>query len=187
MIPVIENKTKSVRLLGSVDIAALKQTVLDLPEAIWDIETKKRENNFWCFTRTRHIVFKFQTEIEDPKNYKEKPLWFIWQSKLLPLMEKAVEPYQYKNGLFPKVMLAKLLPHSKIAAHIDANPRNRRLHKIHIPLFTNKNVQFVVEDNSYFLEEGNAYEVNNIASHKAINDSDEPRIHLIFEYFDAEQ
>jgi len=187
MILEIKNKTKSIRHLGAVNISELKETVLKLPDTVWNIETKRRENNFWCFTGTQHIVFKFHTDIEDPKNYKEKPLWLIWQSRLLPLMKKAVAAYGYKEGVFPKVMLAKLLPHSKIDAHIDANPRNRRLHKIHIPLQTNEKVQFLVKDNSYFLEEGQAYEVNNIVTHQAINDSDETRIHLIFEYFDANQ
>lgn len=174
-------------VLGPVDITELKQIVLDIPEVIWNIETKKRENDFWCFTGTKHIIFKFQTGIEDPNNYKEKPLWSIWQSKLLPLMQKAVEPYEYKDGLFPKVMLAKLQPHCRINAHIDANLRNRRLHKIHIPLQTNQKVVFMVKEKSYFLEEGYAYEVNNIVKHQAINNSNKARIHLIFEYFDAKQ
>lgn len=50
-------------------------------------------------------------------------------------------------------------------------------------LITHPKVQFVLEDRSYFLERGKAYEVNNRIRHGVTNHSDIDRVHLIFDYY----
>ena len=186
MKPILKNKAKTVNRLGKVDTETIDELILKIPEKIWQMETKNRDNDFSCFTQTQHIIFKFNLNTVEHKSFSNRPLWKIWQPILLPIMEQAVAPYGYKNGIIPKAMLARLSAGGEIDEHIDAGPRNRQIHKIHIPIQTAPEVLFYVDTESYHLAKGYAYEVNNIVKHKAINNSKEARIHLIFEYFDGD-
>jgi len=46
---------------------------------------------------------------------------------------------------------------------------------------------FFIDGTGYHFAEGEAVEVSNMAVHAVENAGDTDRIHLIFEYFDAEQ
>ena len=39
-------KTATVRRLGNVDVAALREAVLAIPEAVWDAEDQDKPNRF---------------------------------------------------------------------------------------------------------------------------------------------
>ena len=54
-------KPHAVRRLGVVDVAALSEQVARLSERVWNKENAVRENDFFCFTHTRHIIFRFTT------------------------------------------------------------------------------------------------------------------------------
>jgi hypothetical protein len=72
-----------------------------------------------------------------------------------------------------------------VARHIDKSPSAEVPHKIHIPVVTNPDVRFLIDQGEYVLERGRAYEVNNRRPHEVRNNSGEDRLHLIFDYFDA--
>ena len=176
------NKTKSIRNLGAIDIAELKKEVLSISENVWENETLTRENNFKCFHDTQHIIFRFPDDTTKRTIVHTNPSWWVWESRIMPLIQKAVEPYGYEKGEVKAVMLAKLKAGQGIDNHIDGLAESYFLHKIHIPLKTNDQVKFFIKPNTYFLEEGIAYEVNNILPHYVVNEGKEDRIHLIFEY-----
>jgi hypothetical protein len=56
-----------------------------------------------------------------------------------------------------------------------------------VPIVTNPDVTFFVDDVAYHFAEGEAVEVNNMAFHAVTNRGTTDRIHLIFEYFDLDQ
>ena len=58
-------KTKTVRRLGKVDISALREAVLAIPEQLWDAENADKPNRFEALDRTRHIVFRFVSNFQD--------------------------------------------------------------------------------------------------------------------------
>ncbi len=178
------NKTTSIRELGSVDISILKEKVLALSSRVWEFETEQRENDFNCFNTTQHILFRFPPDLQDRSHVVDFPIWHVWKPILMPIINQATAPYDYQHGKLCAVMLAKLLPGGTIKAHIDGSMSYYFLHKIHIPLVTNPLIDFNIGENRYYLEEGQAYEVNNIVRHEVINKSKESRIHLIFEYYD---
>lgn len=180
-------KTTSVRRLGHVDIARLREEVLALPEATWDAENADKPNRFEALDRTRHIVFRFVSDFQDWRKHYERPLWSSWHELLEPVMAQAVAPYGYANAEFPRVMLARMAPGGVIKPHRDANPAAKWPHKIHVPLLTNDRVVFFIDGTGYHFVEGEAVEVSNMAVHAVENNGDTDRIHLIFEYFDADQ
>jgi hypothetical protein len=180
-------KTTSILRLGAVDIAALKAAVLSIPEPVWDAENADKPNRFEALDKTRHIVFRFVDSVRDWRGSHDRPAWAEWRALLEPVMQAAVAQYDYANGAFPRVMLARMAPGGEIKPHRDANAAAKWPHKIHVPLLTNDRVTFFIDNVGYHLPEGEAAEVNNMGVHAVKNDGDSDRIHLIFEYYDADQ
>lgn len=180
-------KTESIRRLGPVDIAALREAVLGIDEARWDAENADKPNRFEALDRTRHIVFRFVSNFQDWRDSYDRPLWAEWKGLLEPVLAQAVRDYGYTDAAFPRVMLARMAPGGVIKPHRDANPAAKWPHKIHVPLVTNDRVTFFVDGVGYQFPEGEAVEVSNMAVHAVENAGDTDRIHLIFEYYDRQQ
>ena len=180
-------KTTSMRKLGPVDIARLREAVLAIPDAVWDAENADKPNRFEALDKTRHIVFRFVSNFRDWRDSYDRPLWAQWRGLLEPVLAKAVEPYGYARGAFPRVMLARMAPGGVIKPHRDANPAAKWPHKIHVPLLTNDKVTFFIDNVGYHFAEGEAVEVSNMAVHAVENAGASDRIHLIFEYYDPDQ
>ncbi|ATE63432.1 aspartyl/asparaginyl beta-hydroxylase domain-containing protein [Rhizorhabdus dicambivorans] len=180
-------KARGLRRLGPVDIAALRAAVLALPEAEWDRENAEKPNRFEALDATRHIVFRFVSNLKDWRSDYDRPNWPQWRALLEPVLAQAVAPYGYANGVFPRVMLARMPGGGVIKPHRDANPAAKWPHKIHVPLQTNDGVTFFTDGVGEHMPEGEAVEVDNMAVHAVENRGAEDRIHLIFEYYDADQ
>jgi hypothetical protein len=180
-------KTQSVRRLGQIDISALRDAVARLPEEMWEQENASKPNRFAALDATRHIVFRFVSNLYDWRSSYERPLWNEWSDILLPVLTQATKAYGYARGTFPRVMLARMAPGGIIHPHKDASPSAKWPHKIHVPLQTNDGVTFFVDDQPFHLAEGEAVEVNNMGKHAVENRGSTDRIHLIFEYYDLDQ
>src|SRR4249919_4188621 len=126
-------KTTSVRRLGTVDISGIREAILAIPESVWDAENADKPNRFEALDKTRHIVFRFVSNFRDWRDSYDRPLWAQWRGLLEPVLAKAVEPYGYARGVFPRVMLARMAPGGVIKPHRDANPAAKWPHKIHVP------------------------------------------------------
>lgn len=177
-------KPHSVRSLGAVDTGPLKSLVARLSEATWDREDRDKENDFFCFHSTRHIIFRFIRANREAEAFYDTPAWPLWRPVLEPVMRAAIRPYGFAEPEFPKAMLARLAAGQVIDRHVDGAGSNLTTHKIHVPLVTNDEALFETNGEVVHLSEGHAYEVNNVAPHAARNGGAEDRIHLIFEVFD---
>ena len=180
-------KTSSIRRLGDVDIADLRDAVLAIPESVWAAEDAKKPNRFGALDATQHIIFRFVSNFSDWRESFEGPLWSEWRALLEPVLTAATADYGYSNGAFPRVMFARMAPGGVIHPHRDQNPAAKWPHKIHVPLQTNDGVTFFVDGTGYKLAVGEAVEVNNMGLHAVENRGDTDRIHLIFEYYDPDQ
>ena len=180
-------KTFSIRHLGRVDIAALRDVVMQIPEAVWDAENAEKPNKFEALDKTQHIVFRFVDSTRDWRQSHDRPLWAQWRPLIEPVMAKATAAYGYRRSVFPRVMLARMAPGGVIHMHVDANPAAKWPHKIHVPLLTNSHVTFFIGGVGHHFVEGEAIEVSNMSAHGVRNEGDTDRIHLIFEYYDLDQ
>ena len=180
-------KTRSVRELGPLDIAALRAAVLAIPEDVWDAENAGKPNRFEVLDATRHIVLRFIDNPRDWRGSHDRPAWPRWRGLLEPVLAQAVQEYGYARGVFPRVMLARMPPGGVIHPHIDANPAAKWPHKIHVPLTTNPEVVSFFGGLERHFPEGQAVEVDNLGPHWVRNDGATDRIHLIFEYYDVDQ
>jgi len=180
-------KTTTVRQLGPVDVCALRAAVLAIPEAVWDAENAAKPNRFEVLDQTRHIVFRFVDSPRDWRASHDRGAWPRWRGVLEPVLAQAVRIYGYARGVFPRVMLARMPPGGLIHPHIDANPAAKWPHKIHVPLITNPDVVCFFGGGEHHFPPGEAVEVNNLGPHRVRNAGRTDRIHLIFEYYDADQ
>ena len=179
-------KTLSVRHLGPVDVSALRDDILAIPEATWAQENSEKPNRFEALDRTQHIVFRFVSRFDDWRQSYGRPIWDSWRDRIEPILRKATEPYGYANGAYPRVMLARMAPGGVIHPHVDANLAAKWPHKIHIPIQTNDQVKFFVDPEWHHFDVGYAYEVNNLGLHAVKNEGATDRIHLIFEYYNPD-
>lgn len=180
-------KTGTIRTLGPVDIGALRAAVMSIPEAMWEAENAGKPNRFKVLGATSHIVFRFVDSPRDWRRSHDRPAWPQWRGLLEPVMVAAVRDYGYARGVFPRVMLARMPSGGIIHPHIDANLAALWPHKIHVPLSTNSDVISFFGGEARHFPEGEAVEVNNLGPHWVRNDGAACRVHLIFEYFDADQ
>lgn len=180
-------KTTGVRKLGPIDIAALQAAVQSIPEAAWEAENAAKPNKLDALDATRHIVLRFIDSGRDWRASHDRPAWPQWRTLLEPVMAQAVRDYGYARGVFPRVMFARMSPGGVIHPHIDANPAAKWPHKIHVPLSTNPGVVSFFGGAERHFPAGEAVEVDNLGPHWVRNDGDTDRVHLIFEYFDADQ
>lgn len=180
-------KTKGIRRLGPVEIAALQAAVAAIPEAVRDAENASKPNRFEVLDATRHIVFRFIDSPRDWRGSHDRPAWPDWRGLLEPVLAQAVRDYGYARGVFPRVMLARMPPGGVIHPHVDANPAAKWPHKIHVPLSTNPQVVCFFGGAEHHFPSGEAVEVDNLGPHWVRNGGDTDRIHLIFEYYDADQ
>jgi hypothetical protein len=182
------HKTARLRELGPVNLGSLKSEILAVPDSHWDTpgDFEANYNKRGALRSTAHIILRFCDRRERPSPCYDRTPWRHWGSRLLPIMEAAVAPYGYARGFFPRIMLARLPAGAFINPHDDGDPSGTRPHKIHVPIATNPQAFFFIEGERYHLAEGHAYEVNNAARHSAANGGDSDRIHLIFEYLDAD-
>jgi hypothetical protein len=180
-------KTDSFRSLGRVNISALREAVLAIPEETWNAENASKPNRFGALDATRHIIFRFVSNFVDWRESYARPLWSEWEPLIGPVLAAATEPYGYANGAFPRVMLARMAPGGVIHPHRDQNPAAKWPHKIHVPILTNERVSFFVDGKARHIPEGEAVEVNNMGLHAVENRGETDRIHLIFEYYDADE
>jgi len=180
-------KTLGIRKLGPVDIGDLRRAVLGISEDVWNAENAGKPNKFEVLDQTRHIVFRFVDSPRDWRGSHDRQAWPQWRDVLEPVMVQAVRSYGYVRGQFPRVMLARMPAGGVIHPHIDANPAARWPHKIHVPLTTNAGVVCFFGGEEHHFPAGEAVEVNNLGRHWVRNNGDTDRVHLIFEYYDAEQ
>ena len=178
-------KPALVRCLGPVDVEALRAPVGRLSEKVWRQEDAAKENDYFCFTHTRHIVFRFIENNRTPLRYYSNPIWTVWQRLLLPVMAQAAAPFGYAEPVYPKAMLARLAAGHGIDQHVDGEGSHPLTHRIHVPLQTNPRATLTVDGTDFHLEAGYAFEVNNLVPHSAFNGGEKDRIHFVFEVFEG--
>lgn len=172
---------------AKVDISKFKQTLDELPPEIW--EDENQEGNV-KLTRPAHdkwgikkIVFTFCDDfmlkvLDLPWSMEEK-----WESLLLPIYAAL----GIDRSKVVRSLLASMPPGVTIPVHHDTGEWVKYTHRIHVPICTGDEVEFLCGPNesamlSYAVEEGSIIELNNQSKHAVTNNWTRNRVHLIFDY-----
>lgn len=180
---------------GVVDATQLREAVLACPEALWDADDGLKEH----LAKNRSTQSLFLLRVDSRGIYEtlsQRPLkqsdiakhssWLLLQAHAAPLLKKISEIYT-NNGIFVSVQIARLPAGGKIQEHIDKSQLLVNSHRLHIPLVTNDEVNFVIDGKRVILEPDRLYEINNTLLHSVENHSDKSRLHFIIDYLPAER
>lgn len=169
--------------LGPVDIEALRDKILAVDEPAWQEEAIRQKKYAEVHYNTESLIMIFCDHDDWPNiDVVKGACWDSLSPVALPIMHSIIEKHYPKGGTIIRAVAAKLLPHKHIKTHTDNHPSFHHGHRIHIPIQTNKKVRFMIEGRPHEMTVGNAYEINNQMRHGVMNNSDQERIHFIFDY-----
>lgn len=110
------------------------------------------------------------------------PRWFGFGAKATPLVHDLM-------GYFPgctshQWMLSAVMPGHEITPHVDEQPP-QWVTRVHVPLMSNPDSLFIVDGKAYQMAPGSAYKVNTRLEHSVTNSGDVPRVHFMFDVWNA--
>ncbi len=131
---------------------------------------------------TESIILRFSSN-NIPLVYHNRERFENFIDLIMPVLKKANEFYQYEYFDAHRILIAKLAPNGVIKIHKDKGEGFHISHRVHWSLKTNKEVVFKIDDVILPFEKGKIIEISNLDKHSVINDSDEERLHLIFDCY----
>jgi hypothetical protein len=171
-------------IIGSIEsFESLKKKVTSIPPYEWKIWLERKE--FFDQKDSDTILLYNLAEKNNPVFNRS-----LSNVKYLRLFEKELEECYnkihtvYPNGEPKRVMLVSLPAGSAVKPHTDLGYHLEKSHRIHLPLVTNRDVEFVVNGVTIDMQEGVLVEINNNTTHWVNNNSTDERIHLIIDWGD---
>ena len=161
------------------DIDKIKNEILKIEEK-WLEDTSRQElfevhkETTTVFLADYPIDWKLYSGYAGTVRDPESLLW-----KLVEPIVKDLE--NIHGGKVGKVIFPKLSANKNISPHTDGGSYLGVVRRHHIPIITNKDVLFHIEDESLYMEVGECWEINNSKMHHVTNNSNEDRIHLIID------
>jgi hypothetical protein len=174
-----------INLICPAQVENIQKNVLSFYEE-WLIDTSRQES----FT-THENTFMYELISFDyswrPGQKQKSKVVNTFSSPAQNQLEKIYEDLEkYVDGKVVHSEIISMKPNSRIRIHKDRGDMLYVARRFHIPLKTNDNTFFIVEDEQFFLKEGSVYELNNVKYHGVRNNSEEIRIHLIVDIFPKE-
>jgi hypothetical protein len=108
--------------------------------------------------------------------------WDLLAEEATPVMEGILSKHYPPGGTILRAMVTRLGPGCRIARHKDSHPSFTVAHRIHVPLVTNPEVEFIVGPERVPPRAHYAFELNNLMFHQVTNRGEQARIHFIFDY-----
>lgn len=166
--------------LGTFDAQALTEKVLALEEAAWAGDPR-RQQDYDVHAQTQSIILLFCSGWPKVAVTRANG-WELLAAEAVPLMEQIVRKHYPPGGSVLRAMMARLQPGCRIARHKDSHPSFSVAHRIHVPLVTNPDVEFIVGTERVPPRAHFAFELNNLMFHQVSNNGNTSRIHFIFDY-----
>lgn len=172
----------AIKDLGTYDIAPLRDAILELSEESWRHNTF-RQLEYEVHQQTQSMVMIFTDGSGWPDiEVTREPGWELLSDAAVPLMDQILKDHYPPGGRIIRAMAARLQSGGVIMPHRDQHPSFHHGHRIHIPIYTNSRVRFMIAGRPYRFEVGRVYEINNQQQHSVMNKGSEGRINFIFDY-----
>ena len=140
----------------------------------WSLFTE-RQKTFSQHVET--VTFPF---ITSAFKLSDKTIHLNTNHPLYPVVIKEVSKLEeFYDAKARIAVLAGVLPNGKISAHRDMSELFQYAHRVHLPLVTDENSKFCIDDKEYHFSFGNWYEIDNTRIHSVSNNSNLIRVHLL--------
>lgn len=168
------------RPLGPVDCVELTRQVLALDDSAWAADPQ-RQLEHDVHAQTQSILLLSCHGWPDV-TVVECAGWPLLHAAALPVMNEIINQHYVAGGTLLRAMVVRLPAGARIAKHRDSHPSFAAAHRIHVPLVTNSQVEFLVNGERVPPRAHFGFELNNSVLHQVVNRGQEHRIHLIFDY-----
>jgi len=168
------------RPLGYVDCQALTDRVLAADESLWHADNR-RQDDYEVHVETQSIILVFFTGWPTVQ-VAHASGWDVFADVAMPVMQRIVADHYEPRGMILRAMLARLPPKCRIDRHVDKHPSFAIAHRVHVPLITNAQVEFLVGEEHIPPLANHAFELNNVMPHSVVNNGVSARVHFIFDY-----
>jgi len=165
--------------VGSFDVSSIKNAMYLFTSGAWD-EFDYRQKTFEPHRKTKTIPLIFDSDfrLSNPTYMKNGKLFEKDLVKIASILNE-----HYGDGFIIRAILVKLVAGAEIPRHIDRTDSLSVCKRCHIPVSTNPNVFFQVDEEVRNMEEGQIWEINNAQKyHSVSNNSDQDRVHLIVDW-----
>lgn len=167
------------KYIGKIKVDSFKNKIDKFNNNLWNSFTFRQET-FEVHKETKTIPLIFDTDfrLNDPTYLDE---YEIFKNEFKIIKNRLTKIYG--KGSIIRAILVSLKSNSKIDKHIDTGKSLSICHRVHIPIITNKDVLFDIDNEIKNLKEGEMWEINNSEKpHSVINNSNIDRIHLIVDW-----
>lgn len=159
----------------------LKQKVSEISAETWELFQERKIFNDQASSFTIPIYNERDIENIVFKNYiKNVEIETLLTEELNEI--DSIIKHTYINTTLRRSMLVLLPGKCSVKQHVDTGYHLFNTHRLHIPILTNDQVVFTVNQTVVPMKEGAIIEINNNVWHKVENKSSEKRIHLILDY-----
>ncbi len=171
------------RDLGRVPVRGLRLWARDAPEAVW-AEDALRQERFRVHAQTQSVILCWTDHADFPVLHTRPwPRWAAFGPALAPVLARA-RAATGAAGRLCTAMLARLPAGARIPRHVDVAPFFGAARRFHVPLVTAPGVRFEVDGAAVPMPAAHLIELDNRRPHGVDNESDRPRVHLIFDILD---
>lgn len=151
--------TGSVEAFAIVDVAGLARWIGNIPFEAWPQQRKLADG---------HVRPAMVTDLG----------WHGFDEAARPVVDTLMVSFP---GCEPhQLMLSVVMPGHAIERHKDQQAPAWRC-RVHVPLSTNNESEFRVDNIRHHMAVGVAYKVNTLAEHGVTNDGETPRVHFMFD------
>jgi hypothetical protein len=169
------------KYLGELDVINISNKIYS-NNLDWE-DYKFRQERYKDHSETRTIPIIWSENFKEFKTWE--PYYSIFREDL-GLVEKFINSHLCSTGKMMSAILINLPAGKSIGRHRDSNPvgnRFNRCHRIHIPVITNNECFFEIDDELKVMKEGEAWEINNVRKlHSVYNNGETDRIHLLIDW-----
>jgi hypothetical protein len=164
-----------------VDVSTLIE-LCSSPDLDWDA-WDFRQATYPQHKSTKTLPFLFMKNKNNPAQTE-----FIEQYPQDPALEAAVQEcvqplLDHFGGYAVKLMFSKLLAGGHITLHMDSGITLETIHRCHLPIITDPDVDFIIDGTVYNFPVGQWREFNNQLRHEVVNRSTVDRIHLMCDVY----
>jgi hypothetical protein len=174
------NESFNFNLIGSYDVSNIVD-VVDLFSIEWTLNTSRQSMIDETHKHTNTYFLRALDNKWEP-NQELNSFPVTTNTKLLKEVDKIITDLEkYHQGRCGVAMIVKLFSDNNVLPHSDDSAYLSAVRRHHIPLKTNKEVVFFIDDETRHLAVGECWEINNNKVHSVTNNSQEDRVHIIID------
>jgi len=164
--------------IDTIDVSNIKDVLLKLTKEDWNEFTFRQEQvGPHKYTKSIPLIFDTGSNTIKPVYHKQYNNFEDEINIINDICRKT-----YSDGYMIKALFVNLPAGKSIFSHKDYGLSLTISNRIHIPIITNDDVIFTVDDESINMKEGEMWEINNSLTHSVDNNGDQDRIHLIVDW-----